>query len=221
MKLNKGDFIEIKFTGKIKDTDEIFDSNVEEDIKKSGLNLKSEPFIFALGEDMFLKGVDEFLIDKDLGEYSVELSPEKAFGKRDSKLINMVPSKVFKEQKLNPFPGAVFNFDGRMAKVLSVSGGRVMVDFNNPIAGKVVKYNLKVLRKIEDINEKIKSLNNFFFRKDFKFETKDKKLIINADKPYIKFIEMFKDKYKEILNLDLEVREVEIKQETKSETQSQ
>jgi len=29
-----------------------------------------------------------------------------------------------------------------------------MVDFNNPLAGKDIVYNIKVLRKIEDINEK-------------------------------------------------------------------
>ena len=44
--------------------------------------------------------------------------------------------KIFIQQKINPIPGVMFNFDGRIAKVLTVSGGRVMIDFNNPIAGK-------------------------------------------------------------------------------------
>ena len=48
MVLQKKDFIEIEFTGKIKNG-EIFDSNIKEDIEKSNLNLKVSPFIFCLG----------------------------------------------------------------------------------------------------------------------------------------------------------------------------
>jgi len=110
---------------------------------------------------------------------------------------------------LNPIPGIMFNFDGRIGKVLTVSGGRVMVDFNNPIAGKEVVYKIKVLRKVEDLNEKIKALNEFFFRRDLKFEIKDKKLILEVEKPMKDFVELFKEKFKELLDLETEVRESE------------
>jgi len=209
MKLNKKNFIEIQFTGKVKDTKEVFDSNIAKDIKKSSLKLEAKPFVFCLGEDMFLKGVDEFLVGKDIGEYEIELPSEKAFGPRESKLIQMIPMKIFKEQKLNPIPGVIFNFDGRIAKILTVSGGRVMVDFNNPIAGKDVIYSVKVLRKVENLNEKIKALNKFLFRKDFKFEIKEKKIILHVEKPYVQFVEIFKDKYKDIFDLDLGIKEVQ------------
>lgn len=207
-RISRKDFIEIRFTGRVKDGD-VFDSNIEEDIKNSNLNLKAKPFIFCLGEGMFLKGVDDFLIGKDIGSYEIELEPEKAFGNRDSKLIQMIPMRIFNEQKLNPVPGAMFNFDGRMAKILTVSGGRVMADFNNPLAGKIVVYNIKVLRRIENISEKIKGFNEFLFRKDFKFEIKNKKLVIEVDKPLVQFVEMFKDRFKKIFNLDLEVKEIQ------------
>jgi len=85
---------------------------------------------------MFLKGVDDFLIGKEIGKYIIELSPEKAFGNRESKLVQMIPMKIFHQHKINPVPGTLFNFDNKVAKILTVSGGRVMVDFNNPLAGK-------------------------------------------------------------------------------------
>ena len=154
MELSKKDFIEIEFTGKVKDG-EIFDSNIKEDLKKINPDAKPKPLVFCLGEAMFLKGIDDFLIGKGVGEYQIELQPEKAFGNRDSKLMQMIPMKIFNEQKVNPVPGAMFNFDGRIAKILTVSGGRVMVDFNNPLAGKTVVYNIKVLKKVDDLNEKI------------------------------------------------------------------
>lgn len=208
MALKKGDFIEIEFTGKIKDG-EVFDSNIKEDLEKTKIKGNPKPFIFPLGERMFVKGVDSFLVGKDLGEYNIELKPEDAFGKRDSKLIQTIPAKLFQQQRLNPIPGSMFNFDGKLGKILTVSSGRVMVDFNNPIAGKNVEYKIKVNKKIEDINEKVKAMNDFFFREDFDFKIKNKELEVKVPKEKIPFIEMFKDKYKEIL--DLEMKAVEIK----------
>ncbi len=213
MNLQKKDFIEIEFTGRIKDG-EVFDSNIKEDLAKLNPNANSKSLIFCLGENMFLKGIEDFLIDKKIGKYKIELSPEKAFGIRDSKLVQMIPIKIFKQQKVNPVPGVIFNFDGKIAKILTLSGGRVMVDFNNPLAGKTVVYDVKVLRKIEDLNEKAKALIEFFTRKEFKFEIKDtpkgtsKKIIVYADKQFVQFLNLFKDKFKEILELELEVKEV-------------
>ena len=216
MPLQKKDFIEIEFTGKIKDG-EIFDSNIKKDIETAKLNVEPKPFVFCLGEAMFLKGVEDFLIGKEIGKYTIELSPEKSFGKRESKLVQMIPMKVFQQHKINPIPGIMFNFDNRIAKVLTVSGGRVMVDFNNPLAGKDIIYDIKVLRKVEDTNEKIKAFNEFLFRKDFKFEIKEKKLTISVDKGFKPLVEMFKDKFKEIFDLELEVKEVEGKEDKTSQ----
>lgn len=207
MTLQKNDFIEIEFTGKIRGG-KIFDSNVKTEIEKSGLKAKAEPFIFSIGQGMFLKGIDDFLIGKEPNKtYNIELSPENAFGLRDLKQIQLIPMKIFTQNKLNPSPGALFNFDGRVAKVLSVSGGRIRVDFNHPLAGQDLGYEIKILRKVDDISEKINAFNDFLFKKKFKFEIKDKKLILEVDAPLAKFVELFKEKFKDIFNLELEVKE--------------
>jgi FKBP-type peptidyl-prolyl cis-trans isomerase 2 len=215
MNLQKGDFISIDFTGKVKDG-EVFDSTIKEDLeelhKGHGHEIKTKPFIFALGRGMFLDALDNLLIGKEIGkDYEIEINPDQGFGKRESTLVKMIPIKIFLEQKINPIPGVSLNFDGRVGKILTVSGGRVMIDFNHPLAGKTLEYKIKVLKKIEDVNEKINALNEFFFRKDLKFEVKEKKLIIEADKQFSKVVSLFTDKFKEILDLDLEVVEVEEK----------
>lgn len=211
MTFKKKDFIEIEFTGKIKDTGEVFDSNIQKDIKNSNSDIPPKPFIFCLGEGMFLKAIDDFLISKKTGNYKLELTPEKAFGKRDAKLIQLMSMRVFKQHNLNPVPGIPFNFDGRMGKILSVSGGRVIVDFNNPIAGKDVSYDIKVLRKVEDLNEKIKAFINFLFRKDLDFEVKEKTIIIKVEKQMAKFVEMFEKKFEDVFDMKLKVEEKEEK----------
>lgn len=217
-KIIKNDFIEMEFTGSVKGG-EIFDSNIEGDINKSNLTIKPKPFIFSVGQGMFMKSVDEFLIGKEIGEdYIVELTPENAFGKRNPSLIKIIPMKVFNQQKYQPVPGMTFNFDGQMGRIISVSGGRVITDFNNPLAGKDILYKLKINRRITDINEKAKAMIEFFTRKEFKFEIKDKTLTVYADKQFSQFLNLFKDKFKEILELDLVMKE-EPKKEIKENIQ--
>ena len=212
MTFEKNDFIEIEFIARVKNGD-VFDSNIKEEVEKlhhgHDHKIESKPLIFSLGNGMFLKSIDDFLIGKTVGTYEVDLLPEKAFGLRNKDMVKTIPMKFFKENKLNPFPGAVFNFDNFVGKVISVSGGRVLVDFNHPLANKEVVYKVNVLKKIENTEEKVKALCDFFFRKKFKFELKDKNLTLEADKNYSKFIILFKEKFKEILDLDLEVKEVD------------
>jgi FKBP-type peptidyl-prolyl cis-trans isomerase 2 len=208
MLFQKKDFIEIQFIGKIKDG-EVFDSNIQEELDKLNSKEKAKPLVICLGEGFFLKGIEDFLIGKKIGEYNIELSPENGFGLRDPKLVQVVSSKIFTSQNLNPVPGSVFNLDGRIAKVLSYSGGRVILDFNHPLAGKYLEYTIKVLRKVEDINEKIKSLIELFFKRELKYKLENKKLIIYIEKSLKDFAYLFNGKFKEILDLDLEVKEIE------------
>jgi len=216
MAFKKMDFVELEFTGRLKNG-EIFDSNIKEDLEKlhHGHNhpIETKPFVLCLGEHMFLDSIEDFLMGKDIGEYEISLSPEKAFGVRNSKMIMRIPMKVFVEQKINPVQGEVFNFDGRLAKILTVSGGRVMADFNNPLAGKDVVYKLKVKRKVDDVNEKIKAFINFLFRRDLNFEIKDRKIIIEIEPQLSQFIEIFKDKFKSLFGMEIEAKEIKKKKQ--------
>jgi len=214
-KLKKNDFVEIEYTGKTKDG-EIFDTNIEEEAKKINLDIKTRPLIICLGQNMILPSIDEFLIGKEIGEYILELFPEKAFGNRNRNLVKTMPLSVFSKHNIKPEKGMVFTFDDMFGKVLS-SGSRVIVDFNNPIAGKEVVYELKIKKIITDIDNEIKSLMLSFFRQEFQFEVKEKKLIIKLQKQDLTIkplIELFKEKFKEILNLELEVTEVEKEEKT-------
>ncbi|MBI2045379.1 peptidylprolyl isomerase [Candidatus Pacearchaeota archaeon] len=214
MTLQKNDFIEIEFTGKTRDG-EVFDSNIKAELEKLNSKIEAKPLVLSIGHNMFLKGVEDFLIGKEGKDFEIHLSSENAFGKRESSLIQRMPSNIFKEQKLNPYPGAVLNFDGRMGKILAVSGGRVMVDLNNPLAGKDVIYKIKVLRKVTDKKEQADAFIDFLFKKKLSFKINEKKIIVEVEKQMSKFVELFKDKFKEILGLELEVREIEAEKEEK------
>ncbi|MEK6872790.1 MAG: peptidylprolyl isomerase [Nanoarchaeota archaeon] len=216
-KINKNDFIEIEFTGK--SNNQVFDTTNPDEAKKIGLHNPEmvNPLIISVGNQMILKGLDEELEGKELNkEYSVYLTPEKAFGKRNPGLVKTYSLNNFKKQNINPYPGLVLQLDNVIARIISVSGGRVTIDFNNPLAGKPVEYTLRIIKKITDDKEKINSLQDFFFKKRFNFEIKEeknkdkylKKVIFNEDSNNVKiFLRLFKDKFKKMTDFDFEVKE--------------
>lgn len=206
MTIKEKDFVEIEFTGKIKDSQEIFDSNIQEDIKKANLDIKEiKPFILSVGQKMLPSGFDQDLIEKEINkEYTLELKPEDAFGKRDKELIKMVPTRLFLEQRINPQRGMQLNLDGQIVKILSNSGGRTLIDFNHPLAGKEVIYNYKINRIVKNENEKIDALFDFFFKQKLEYEVKDKKIIFKELKKELKpYLQIFAPKIKEILDLEI------------------
>ncbi len=218
MEIKKGDFIEIEFTGKIADTGEVFDTNIKADAKKAELDIKEfKPFILSVGHKMLPEGFDEDLIEKEEGKnYSVEIFPEKAFGKRDLKLIRMIPTKLFHEQKIEPQRGMRLALDGQIVKILSNSGGRTLADFNNPLAGKKITYDYKINRLVTDEKEKIDAVQEFLFRKKFDFEKKENKIIFKIEKQFEPLIKLFAPKFKEILEKEIEGKIIK-KGETKKE----
>ncbi|MDI6702096.1 peptidylprolyl isomerase [Methanothermobacter wolfeii] len=161
MAVNKGDFIKLEFTGKIKETGEVFDTTSEEVAKEAGLQIKKTfgPIPIVVGGGHLIKGLDEAVTGMEEGEEKhIEIEPEDAFGKRDPKLVQLIPMREFKKQGIKPYPGMVLTIEGHEGRVLNVSGGRVRVDFNHELAGKTLEYDVRVAEIITDDTEKVKSM---------------------------------------------------------------
>ncbi|RMF54493.1 peptidylprolyl isomerase [Candidatus Woesearchaeota archaeon] len=161
-KLKKGDFVEIEYTGWDKDSGEAFDTTDKEFAKKENLyneNMKYGPVIVCVGESHVIKGLDKHLEGKETGsKFEVVLKPEEAFGKKDPKLLRLVPRSAFAKENINPVPGLQVNVDGMMGMVRTVSGGRILIDFNHPLASREIKYEVKVNKIVDNVAEKIKGL---------------------------------------------------------------
>ena len=124
--------------------------------------MKYGPITICIGEKNVLQGLDSELGDKDIDkEYEIVVSPDNAFGKKDPKKMKIVSMSLFRKQKMNPYPGLQINADGMIGTVRSVSGGRVNLDFNHPLAGRELVYTFKILKKVEDIKEKVNSVMKF------------------------------------------------------------
>ncbi len=162
MTLEKGSLILLDYTAKIKDTNEIFETTRESDIKDSkdfDPSKKYEPRLLGVGEGWVLKGLDDALLNANIDEHlNIEIPPEKAFGERDPSKVRMIPLRKLGEKANEIGVGDVVEIDQRMGIVRFIGSGRVQVDFNHKYAGRTLIYDANIVKKIESDDEKISSL---------------------------------------------------------------
>ncbi len=162
MTLQKGDFILINYVAKVKETNEVFDTTKEDVAKKEHLHKEGqvhEPELVVVGEGWVLKALDDALTTMDLNAPSmVEISAEKGFGQRDPEKIKRVPIKQLYAKEINPVVGARIEYQGKSATIRSIGAGRVLLDFNAPLAGRTLIYDVTVMKKLETAEQKIGAL---------------------------------------------------------------
>ena len=162
MPLQNGDFILIDYVGKVKETGEVFDTTIEEIAKKERLYKEGEiyePKLVVLGEGWILKALEEEILKLDVGKKStIEIPPEKAFGPRDPNKVKLVPLRRLVAKGITPQVGMRIEYEGKMATVRTVGAGRVQLDFNPPLAGKTLLYEVTIQKKLETKTEKINAL---------------------------------------------------------------
>lgn len=208
-KIRKGNFIELDFSAYTKDG-MLFDTTRIEDAKKAGIDVKDrkfEPLVICVGEGMLLKSLDKEIEGKEIGkDYEILLKPEQAFGKRDARLIKTVPLSAFTEM---PRVGMMVNVNGMIARVVSATSGRALLDLNNPLAGKEVIYKLKVKAIVHNNEKKINAIARMFGIEIESFEEQEGKAIISLKRQKSTDkgdIELLKKKAKELARIDLEIK---------------
>ncbi len=162
MPIQKSDFIIVDYTGKVKETGEVFDTTFEEIAKEKKLYKEGElyePRLVVVGESWVLKALDEALLNfKIRKKESVEIPPEKAFGNRDPEKVRLVPLRRLIARGITPRVGMQVEYDKRLATVRIMGSGRVTLDFNPALAGKTLVYEVTVKKKLKTDAEKISAL---------------------------------------------------------------
>ena len=165
--MKEGSIIEIDYTGKAVLTGNVFESTNEKKAIAAGIFSKEnqyKPMVVVVGEGHVLQGLETALKEMKKGEEKKFLvKPEEGWGERKAGNIAVVPLKEFKKEKMQPFPGLVVEINGRQGKIQSVNGGRVRIDFNHPLAGKELEYELKIVREITAPKEQIEALYKKYF----------------------------------------------------------
>jgi len=157
--LKENDFAQITYTGTIKGEGIVFDTTDEKVAKDNGLHNPQAsygPLTICIGKRQGLSGLDKALIGKDVGhEFTIDIAPEDGFGRKSAKLIHLIPTGRFRKEQIQPYPGLQVNIDNQAGTIKTVSGGRTLVDFNHPLAGKELAYTVTITRLVTEPKEKL------------------------------------------------------------------
>jgi len=158
---DKGSLILVDYTAKVKDSEEVFDTTIEEDAKKYSIheeNVKYQPKLVSIGEVSYpvLKGLDEALSKTAVGDkLTVEVTPDKGFGERDSGKVRMIPIRKLGEDAEKVSVGDTIEVDNKRGIIRFIGSGRVQIDYNHRYAGKTILFDVNVLKSLDSPNDKV------------------------------------------------------------------
>ncbi len=180
--VKQGDFIKISYTAKLEDGT-VIDTTDEKVAKEYGLydeNARYGDIVIVVGEGNVVKGLDEQLVGKEVGfKGEIVVPPEKAFGKYDPNKREIVSRRKLPE---NVKPGQRVRLGNKVGIVERIIGRRAIVDFNHPLAGKTIIFEVEIKEKVEDLPEKIKALFVMYTGLDVEVEVEDKLVRVIAPK---------------------------------------
>jgi len=141
MVIKKGDKIKVDYTGMLEDGT-VFDTSTHGD--------HSHPLEFEVGSGQLIKGFDDAVIGMKVGEEKeIKLQPDEAYGELRGELVHEVPrDQLPKEPEPKEGMTLVLNAPNGMkfpAKIVEVTKDHVKIDMNHPLAGKVLKFKIKII----------------------------------------------------------------------------
>ncbi len=164
MTFDKGSLILVDYTAKVKDTEEVFDTTIEEDAKKHSIheqNFKYQPKLVSLGEVSYpvLKGLDEALAKTNVNDkLTIEVTPDKGFGERDSGKVRMIPIRKLGEDAEKVSVGDSIEVDNKRGIIRYIGSGRVQIDYNHRYAGKTILFDVNVIKSLDTPSDKVDSI---------------------------------------------------------------
>lgn len=163
--IKKGDFLLVDLIGRVKSSGKLIDVTDAEVARKEGVFDEKDiygPRLVIVGKSWVIKGIDDILDQMVVGvSKPLTIPSSEAFGEKEAKNIKTysireIQKSFQKGQK--PRPGATVTIEGKRGFIRAIAQGRVRVDFNHPLAGEEISYEVKVIKKIIDENEKIAEL---------------------------------------------------------------
>jgi FKBP-type peptidyl-prolyl cis-trans isomerase 2 len=112
-----------------------------------------EPLVVELGDNQLPPSVETALIGMGVGETrKIRIDPDEGYGPRLKDLLHEVPRPTI-EKRFNPKSGMVISQqverDGKKcivpATIIEVNEETVVIDYNHPLAGHHLTYELTVL----------------------------------------------------------------------------
>lgn len=107
-----------------------------------------EPLAVLIGHNAIIPGLETALLGREAGErFEVTVTPDQAYGERRPGLVQRLPRKHFRNQRLAPGMTIVVptQMGPRPVTVQKVGLSVVDVDLNHPMAGKTLGFEVEIL----------------------------------------------------------------------------
>jgi len=157
--VSDGNLVYIDYVARTKDDGKIFDLTLEEIAKKEGLfkeNDRYEPMLVAIGWKWLLPVLEEQLVGMKVGESkTVEIPPEKAAGARDPKKLRLIPRAKIMKAGVRPAKGQEVKLGNEQGTITADLGRQLRVDFNPPLAGKTLVFDVTVKEMVREPVQRI------------------------------------------------------------------
>ncbi len=141
MPVKKGDTVRLHYTGKLENGEE-FDTS-----------RGREPLTFEVGKGQLIPGIEEAVMGMEEGETKeVSISPEKGYGESKEELIREFPRSVLGPSQIQE--GQIVQLQTNEGQVVSASVKRltedtVTFDFNHPLSGKTLQFELELVEIVK------------------------------------------------------------------------
>jgi len=137
--VEKGSSVTVQYIGTLDD------GTVFEDSYKN-----QTPLTFEVGSGQLIKGFDTGILGMSVGEKkTLNLTPDQAYGEHNSDRIHDVNIENFNKENPPEVDQTVIgqNELGQqmMARVLEINSKNVKLDFNHPLAGKNLQFQIEVV----------------------------------------------------------------------------
>lgn len=146
MIIEKNTVVSVHYTGKFPESEEIFDTSKER-----------EPMEFLVGHKNMIEGFEQELLGAKKGDNrEFTLLPERAYGHRNEDAIQEVPRDQFPADLEVGMMFQAQSDQGPMQfSINEISENSVKIDFNHPMAGKTLQFNVEVISIREASEEEI------------------------------------------------------------------
>jgi FKBP-type peptidyl-prolyl cis-trans isomerase 2 len=135
--IQKGNYVTLYYKGTL-DDNSIFDQTRE-----------GSPAVFQVGVGSLIEGFDNGLLGMKAGEKKhIVIEPDKAYGNVDPARIIEADKQQLVDANIPVFVGITVNASIGTGKIVAVdeATGKVKVDFNHPLAGKRLTFDVEILK---------------------------------------------------------------------------
>lgn len=160
--MEHGDIITLDYEAWVAETEDLLETTDEDLARDHGIYDGGRvygPIPVILGDNDLVEGLEEAVLDAEIGtDQEIEVPPEKGYGERDPDDVEIFSRREFRKRDITPEPGTEVQIRNRRGRVISVTPGRVRVDFNPRLAGQTLRYKFVVRDLLKDPAEKVEAI---------------------------------------------------------------